>query len=78
MLAMVPQGAICLDGVSLTIADLDAQTVTVSLIPETLSRTTLGDLKVGDFVNVEADIMTKTIVRVVERILAAGKMGAGT
>lgn len=78
MLAMVPQGAICLDGVSLTIADLDAQTVTVSLIPETLSQTTLGGLKVGDFVNVEADILTKTIVSVVERVLAAGKLGART
>lgn len=61
---MIPKGSICIDGISLTIADLDVadQWVEVALIPETLERTNLGDRAVGDLVNIEADVMVKTIV----------------
>lgn len=61
---MVPKGSVCLDGVSLTIADLDADAgwIEVALIPETLDRTNMRDLAVGDAINVECDVLVKTIV----------------
>jgi len=61
---MIPKGSICIDGISLTIAALDVadRWVEVALIPETLERTNLGDRAAGDLVNIEADVMVKTIV----------------
>jgi len=61
---MIPKGSICIDGISLTIADLDTtdRWVEVALIPETLERTNLGDRTAGEWVNIEADVMVKTIV----------------
>tara|TARA_R110002072_G_scaffold150953_6_gene299910 strand:- start:16606 stop:17238 length:633 start_codon:yes stop_codon:yes gene_type:complete len=61
---MIPKGSICIDGISLTIADLDTTDhwVEVALIPETLQRTNLGDRAAGEWVNIEADVMVKTIV----------------
>lgn len=65
---MVPKGSIAIDGISLTIADLDVtdRWVEVALIPETLERTNLGDRVAGDRVNIEADVMVKTIVHTME------------
>jgi riboflavin synthase len=59
-----PKGAICVDGVSLTIAALnpDQGWFEVALIPTTLEKTTLSLLKPGDRCNLEADAMAKTIV----------------
>jgi riboflavin synthase len=67
----VDKGSITLSGVSLTVAALADDGVEVSLIPETLERTTLGDLSPGDNLNVECDIVAKYV----ERLLApfAGK-----
>ncbi len=67
----VDRGSITLDGVSLTIADLGDSWADVSLIPETLERTTLGELEPGCKLNVECDIVAKYV----ERLLApfAGK-----
>lgn len=62
---VVTKGSICLDGVSLTVAALDGRDVTVSLIPTTLSDTTLGALAVGDRVNVEVDVLAKYVERFV-------------
>jgi riboflavin synthase len=62
---VVTKGSICLDGVSLTVAALDGRDVTVSLIPTTLTDTTLGTLSVGDRVNVEVDVLAKYIERFV-------------
>ncbi len=61
---MIPKGSITIDGISLTIAALDAGEcwVEVALIPETLERTNLKDRVAGDSVNIEADVMVKTIV----------------
>ena len=56
---LVPQGSIAIDGVSLTIANVQNDVFEVSLIQETLSRTTLSNLKAGDKVNLEADMMLK-------------------
>lgn len=67
---MIPKGAVCLDGVSLTIAamDTDAGWIEVALIPETLDRTNLRDRKVGDGINVECDVLVKTIVHTMTRM----------
>ena len=67
---MQPQGSITLNGVSLTIAKLDDQKrqLSVWLIPETLKRTNLSKLKVGQQVNLEVDVLAKYV----ERIMKAG------
>jgi riboflavin synthase len=57
----VPQGSLAIDGVSLTIVDLEADTLRVSLIPHTVAATTLRDLRVGDEVNLEADLIGKYV-----------------
>ena len=62
-----PKGSICISGVSLTIARLDADRIGVALIPTTLSETTLGELSVGDRVNIEADVLAKMVVHHLER-----------
>jgi riboflavin synthase len=61
--AVVPKGSIAIDGISLTIAGVDptAKSFEVALIPETLARTTLGGAKTGDRVNIETDIIARTI-----------------
>lgn len=64
---VVEKGSITIDGVSLTVAALAGETVTVSLIPETLTRTTLGTRQPGDPVNIEVDVLAKYV----ERLLAA-------
>ena len=64
---LVPKGSVALDGVSLTVSALDEAGFEVSLIPETLQRTTLGSLREGAAVNVEVDILAKHV----ERLLAA-------
>jgi len=65
---VVEKGSIALDGVSLTVAAVEGSTIRVSLIPETLARTTLGTRAVGDGVNVEVDVLAKYV----ERLLADG------
>lgn len=57
----VEKGSIAVDGVSLTIAALDDESFTVALVPHTLEATTLGGLKPGDQVNLEADILAKYV-----------------
>ena len=58
---MVEKGSIAVDGVSLTVAAGGRQRFAVSLIPETLERTTLGDAAPGDAVNLEVDILAKYV-----------------
>jgi riboflavin synthase len=60
---VVEKGSIALDGISLTVASLSESGVGVSLIPETLARTTLGRRVVGDQVNVEVDVLAKYVER---------------
>ena len=61
----VEKGSITVDGVSLTLAELTAETFTVALVPHTLEVTTLGGLKPGDAVNLEVDIIAKYIERLI-------------
>ena len=67
---IVPKGSVAIDGVSLTLASVTANTFDVALIPETLERTTLGTQREGTRVNLEADILAKTVVHTVERMHA--------
>jgi len=60
---MIPKGSIAVDGVSLTIVDVDPAAFTVALIPTTRRMTTLGALKKGARVNLELDLMTKRPTR---------------
>jgi riboflavin synthase len=60
---VVERGSIAIEGVSLTIADLTETGLEVSLIPETLERTTLGSLAPGDRVNVECDVLARYVRR---------------
>jgi riboflavin synthase len=62
---VVDKGSITLGGVSLTVADLGDSWAEVSLIPETLERTNLGDLAPGSRINVECDIVAKYVERLV-------------
>jgi riboflavin synthase len=59
----VEKGSIAVDGVSLTIASLHEDSFEVALVSHTLSRTTLGSLKAGDPVNLEADVLAKYVER---------------
>jgi riboflavin synthase len=63
---LVQKGSVALDGVSLTVSELRDGGFSVSLIPETLARTTLGGAQVGDRVNLEADILAKHVERLME------------
>jgi riboflavin synthase len=65
---LVDKGSITVDGVSLTVVETKDDRFTVSLIPETLARTTLGARQAGDPVNLEADVLAKHV----EKLLASG------
>jgi riboflavin synthase len=65
---LVDKGSITVDGVSLTVVEAGDDSFTVSLIPETLARTTLGFRQAGDRVNLEADVLAKHV----EKLLASG------
>lgn len=71
--SLLMKGFVALDGASLTISniDRDASRIEVSLIPETLARTTLGRIAPGGYVNLEVDQQTAAIVTTVERVLAS-------
>jgi riboflavin synthase len=60
---VVAKGSIALSGVSLTVADLGDSWVALSLIPETLERTNLGEASPGDKLNVECDLVAKYVER---------------
>jgi riboflavin synthase len=65
---IVNQGSIALDGVSLTVGEInDANLVTVWLIPETLARTNLVAKQPGDLVNVEVDLIAKYVERLITK-----------
>ncbi len=60
---VVEKGSIAVDGVSLTVAEVDEEGFAVSLIPETLERTTLGAASPGQAVNLEVDVLAKYVER---------------
>ncbi len=75
---LAEKGSLAMDGVSLTIARLEDQpdgsaAVTVSLIPETLARTTLGRRAAGERVNLEVDVLAKYVERLTSAALAGAR-----
>lgn len=70
---IIAKGSIAIDGVSLTIASVQDNTFGIALIPATLERTTLGRLRPGDRVNIETDILVRTIVATLRRYSASGR-----
>ena len=70
---LLPKGAVAVDGVSLTIAELGADRFTLALVPHTLEWTTLGALRPGSRVNLEPDLVGQWVLRAVGRLgLPAG------
>ena len=63
------KGYIAIDGISLTIGEVDDGGFALHLIPETMKLTTIGGKQLGEHVNIEVDSMTQTIVSTVERVL---------
>lgn len=61
---MAPRGSVAVDGVSLTLVDVEQDGFSVMLIPHTLAITTLGKRKVGDRVNLETDLLAKYVMKV--------------
>jgi riboflavin synthase len=64
---VVEKGSIAVDGVSLTVAGITERSFTVSLIPETLERTTLGAARPGTQVNLEVDVLAKYVERLIAK-----------
>jgi riboflavin synthase len=69
---VVEKGSICLSGVSLTVSALGPDWAEVSLIPETLERTTLGEVDAGDKLNVECDVVAKYVERLMKPFASEG------
>jgi riboflavin synthase len=69
---MVSKGSIAVDGVSLTLVEVEAARFSIMLIPHTLAVTTLGTLRPGDLVNIESDMLAKHV-----RKLIGGQQGSG-
>jgi riboflavin synthase len=63
---VVEKGSIAVDGVSLTVTELDGESFTVSLIPETLQRTNLGTAEAGARVNLEVDVLAKYVEKLIK------------
>lgn len=63
---VVPKGSIAIDGISLTVNACDGQEIQVTLIPYTLEKTTLINKRVGDRVNLEADVLGKYVEKLME------------
>jgi riboflavin synthase len=64
---LASKGSVCLDGVSLTINDLDGRGFMVGIIPHTLAVTTLGQRVVGDALNIEVDLVARYVARLLQR-----------
>lgn len=64
---VIPKGSIAVDGVSLTVVDVFADSITVSLIPHTSGQTILGGKKAGDAVNLESDILGRYIEKLLKK-----------
>ena len=64
---MVKKGSITIDGISLTIADINKERLTVAIIPTTYSETVLCKRRVGDVVNIEVDILAKYTERLLKK-----------
>jgi riboflavin synthase len=69
---VVEKGSICVDGISLTVVSVGDGSFTVSILPQTRANTNLEELRVGDRVNLEADVIAKYVERLLEPRQAGG------
>jgi riboflavin synthase len=69
------KGSVCIDGVSLTVNEVEGRRFSVCLIPHTLEITTLGRLGPGDTVNIEVDLIARYLERLAEPVLAGSEPG---
>ncbi len=65
---VIPKGSICINGISLTVADIQENIVTVAIIPYTYEHTNLKNLSSGQLVNIEYDVLGKYVVNYLKRI----------
>ena len=72
MAHVVPKGSIAVDGVSLTVAAVSGHEISVALTPTTLQRTALEDRREGDPVNIETDILVRTVVHTLSTMRGPG------
>lgn len=72
---VISKGSITIDGVALTVAEVQGANFSMAIIPHTLESTTLGSLKVGDAVNLEFDMIGKYIAKIMENRDATRKAG---
>ncbi len=63
--AIVPQGTVSIDGISLTIAQIKDNTFSVSIVQHTLDNTTIANKKINDYVNIEADMLAKYVSKAI-------------
>ena len=70
---LVPKGSVAVDGISLTVAGLEADRFAVQIVPHTWRHTNLHARRVGDAVNIECDIIGKYVARAVEAFGATGR-----
>lgn len=68
--AIAPKGSVTVDGVSLTVNDVSAETFMINIIPHTLEVTTLGRLQPGDEVNLEIDVIARYVARYLSHMKA--------
>ena len=64
---MASKGSVTVDGISLTLVDVESDRFSVALIPHTLEVTTLGDRSIGDTVNIETDLLAKYVQQQLDR-----------
>ena len=70
---LVEKGSVTIDGISLTVNSVSSSGFSVTIIPHTMSKTTLGDMRSGDSVNIETDILGKYV----ERLIMPTRQSAG-
>ncbi len=70
---MVLKGSVAVDGISLTIAELEDRGFSVAVIPQTFEHTTLGNAKTGDLVNIEIDMIVKAVRRNLEQMISTNE-----
>jgi riboflavin synthase len=64
----IEKGSVCVDGISLTVVSVRDASFTASILPQTRAKTNLGELRVGDRVNLEADVIAKYVERLVGHV----------
>ena len=70
---MVLKGSVSVDGISLTLSNIDKEGFSIDVIPQTLKKTTLNNAKIGDCVNIETDIIIKAVKKQLDKILPKNK-----